>query len=1391
MKKMTKHLLFNKRLLALLLTLFIGISGMPTLFAQQPHAFSVSNSQQVYFSPGNLQYRASTNTWRFAINPWDYIGNANSNISSSYNGWIDLFGWGTSGYNHGANCYQPWSTSTTNSDYYAYGNDQYNLYDLTGQADWGYNAISNGGNQENQWRTLTVDEWDYVFNTRNTSSGIRYAKAKVNNVNGVILLPDDWSADYYVLNSTNTNNSSFTSNMIAAMQWNTLEQYGAVFLPAAGCRDDGTSVYDAGSYGGYWSSSYYESYSAWNVGFNGSGLYAGDGNCRYCGLSVRLVVPSQGYSFVIGASPSPMEGGAVSGAGAYLAGAECTLTATASAGYAFANWTENGEMVSTDATYTFVVLRERNLVANFAPEGNINFADANVKAVCVANWDVNGDGELSYAEAAIVTSLENEFKNNTTIHSFNELQYFISLVSIGEQAFYGCTQLTQVTIPERVTIVGSKAFWNCPALQTVYFNAINCTSMQTSNNYDIYSVFSSNESGGTSALKRVVIGSNVQRIPDYAFKDGVDIYPGVTIRSSVTEIGAHAFENCSSITTLSFQNNSTLTTIGDYAFSGCSAWNKSLSLPNSLNTIGAYAFNGCSGLTGSLTIPNEVATISEGAFSGCSGLNGTLTLPDNVTAIGNSAFRDCSGINGSLVLHDAITSVGEYAFYGCSNITELTIGEGVTSIGGYAFWGSPALTTVHFNATNCTQMSTQIETDLYLSVFNSYNFGLLGSYNCSTNRQIGVATDGMNIYHSVFNSAHGFQFAKYDMEGNLIETFNISGCGYLHDLTYDGLYFYGCDESNILYCVDLVNKQLISTTVTGCNAIRYCAYDPNRDGFWVGEMNSYISLIDRSGAVVFTGPEGRGIRGAAYYQDENNVEHLYLSANNLSNHAVIYDYNIFNNTISLNPVFNISVDLPEADHYAAGCFIGEYYGETAFFWANQTAPTMVGIYSLPKASDGISMITIGERVTRIPDYAFSDCPNATGDLPLPLGLSYIGDNAFYGCSGFTGDLVIPNSVNTVGQYAFSDCSGFDGSLTVGRGIQTINQNTFANCSGFSGALILGTQVNSIGASAFQNCGSFALVITENPNPIAAQSSSFDGMEYSIPVYVPDGMVSNYQNSTGWSNFTNYIEQYTFWDNLDSANWSDEMNWLSMELPTENDVVCITYNCDLDIDYDVLYVYIYNINDVLTIKSHQTLYTTYGVGLMSPSQLVIEEGGQVIYGNGANSNVTQTIALSAGTNWTSFNVETDLDDLKAALVDALRDTDNIAITIQGKSQNTKYTGGRWRGNLDFNVTQMYMIDVSADCEITLEGAPVNSSEHPVTIVNGANWIAYPLNVSMTQEEAFAGFNVVNGDVISAKGGNARYTGGRWRGTVTLTPGQGYIYTSAASGNRTLVFPTSAK
>ena len=262
--------------------------------------FSVSDSRQVYFSQGNLQFQASTGTWKFADNQYDYIGVGNSDISSSYSGWIDLFGWGTSGYHdvtdpYNVN-YQPWSTSTSqvnsNYNYYGYGPStnmtDLNLTGTSANYDWGvYNPISNGGNKPNQWRSLTVQEWKYVFRTRITNSGIRYAKAQVNEVDGVVLLPDDWSSNTFSLSNTNTFDVSFNSNVISATQWTTLENAGAVFLPVGGIRF-GTSVSDVGSRGYYWTASYSFSSSAYGVYFSDSYLDTGQ-YIRYFGRGVRLV----------------------------------------------------------------------------------------------------------------------------------------------------------------------------------------------------------------------------------------------------------------------------------------------------------------------------------------------------------------------------------------------------------------------------------------------------------------------------------------------------------------------------------------------------------------------------------------------------------------------------------------------------------------------------------------------------------------------------------------------------------------------------------------------------------------------------------------------------------------------------------------------------------------------------------------------------------------------------------------------------------------------------------------------------------------------------------------------------------------------------------------------
>ncbi len=256
-----------------------------------PGEFSVSSSKKVHFSCGNLQATTTnggtTWTWGFASNQYDYIGNATANTSIngngtvSTNGTVDLFGWvGASstwtaeGAIHGiSNCTTRNSTST-------YGNvDGESL-----KSDWG-NVFGEGS----PWFTLSSDEWQYLFNTRTTTSNIRYAKATVCDKAGVILLPDDWSTSTYSLQSTNTTDAAFTTNTIStADQWQTLEAAGAVFLPAAGGRF-GASVDFADFAGFYWSSTAYGTSGAYDVYFSSGSLYPGDTRYRDSGFLVRLV----------------------------------------------------------------------------------------------------------------------------------------------------------------------------------------------------------------------------------------------------------------------------------------------------------------------------------------------------------------------------------------------------------------------------------------------------------------------------------------------------------------------------------------------------------------------------------------------------------------------------------------------------------------------------------------------------------------------------------------------------------------------------------------------------------------------------------------------------------------------------------------------------------------------------------------------------------------------------------------------------------------------------------------------------------------------------------------------------------------------------------------------
>ncbi len=240
----------------------INLKENTTLYAQWLDIrFSIISGRKVLFAPGNLQYQASTNTWRFAEHQYDYIGDANSNISSTYAGWIDLFGWGTAT--------NPTNTSILESDYTF--------------TDQGTNVI--GDYPTNTWRTLSKGEWEYIIKTRTNASSL-FGFAKVNGIKGLILLPDSWTTPNGI--TFNAGTAAFTNNVYTITQWQQMEVLGAVFLPAAGFRYE-KNVNKVQLKGNYWSSTENGASYAYILNFGDNLLEPQVDRYRCNGHSVRLV----------------------------------------------------------------------------------------------------------------------------------------------------------------------------------------------------------------------------------------------------------------------------------------------------------------------------------------------------------------------------------------------------------------------------------------------------------------------------------------------------------------------------------------------------------------------------------------------------------------------------------------------------------------------------------------------------------------------------------------------------------------------------------------------------------------------------------------------------------------------------------------------------------------------------------------------------------------------------------------------------------------------------------------------------------------------------------------------------------------------------------------------
>ena len=661
---------------------------------------------------------------------------------------------------------------------------------------------------------------------------------------------------------------------------------------------------------------------------------------------------------------------------------------------------------------------------------NISFADPNVKAVCIEKWDTDGNGKLSYAEAAAVSSIGEIFGNNDKIRSFEELQYFTGLTEIGERAFRNCSSLASVTIPNSVTKIGDSAFYSCSSLSTINIPG----SVTTIDNAAFASV-----PGFSGMINIYVDNSNA----NYCSVDGVLFshdkkvlvaYPdgrqgAYTIPDGVIEIGSSAFSGCCGLTSVLIPES--VTKIDHDAFYFCSELH-SLTLPERLTSIGYAAFTFCTGLT-SITIPSSVTNMEYFVFDGCTGLTSMIVDSDNpkydsrencnaiIETNTNSLVYGCK----STVIPNGVTSISWGAFRRNTSLTAINIPNSVNYVGHEVFQGCEGLTSV-------TIGNRMI--DISNSAFEW----------CTSLTSVTIMQETPPSYHPFPNESNATLYVPY-------------GCKAKYEAADYWKNFKKIEEMESRPVTSIALNKTTLRLTEGENETLSVTYTPeDADGRSVSWTTSdaKIATVDANGKVTAV-TEGVVIVTAT------------TTNKKIAQCVVIVENDTENISFADPNVKAVCVENWDTD------------GNGILSYAEAAAVSSLDeVFRDNKSITSFEELQYFTGLTEICNDAFSGCEELTSVI-IPDNVTRIGDGAFW-CARKLSSVNIPKNVKRIEFGAFFECHSLS-SVTFPQGLESIASWAFYHCD--LDAINIPSSVTNIGLDRSFSNNIRSTIIVEEGNPV--------------------------------------------------------------------------------------------------------------------------------------------------------------------------------------------------------------------------------------------------------------------------------------------------------------------